>query len=63
MLNQTSLIPPTDAFLKTRAPRSKGIRRIRTSGVMYVKYLMRKLESWTFLKNLAKLVVGFSGGL
>lgn len=34
-----------------------------TIGVMYVKYLTNQDELWTFLKNLEKLVVGFSGGL
>jgi hypothetical protein len=63
MENQTSLTPPTVASLKANAPTSRGIKIISTMGVMYVKYLTSHDELWTLLKNLEKLVVGFSGGL
>jgi len=63
MQNQTSSTPPTVALVNTKAPRSNGMRIIKTKGVIYVKYRTRKLDSWTLLKNFEIFVVGFSGGL
>lgn len=61
--NHESLTPPTVVFGNAKTPRSNGTRINMTIGVMYVKYLTNQDELWTFLKNLEKLVVGFSGGL
>jgi hypothetical protein len=61
--NHISWTPPTEAFLKIKAPRRIGMRIMRTNGVMYVKYRTKKLELWTFLTNLERLVEGCSGGL
>jgi hypothetical protein len=63
MENQTSSTPPTLASGKANNPTNNGMRIRSTMGVMYVKYLTSHEELWTFLKNLEKLVVGFSGGV
>lgn len=36
-MNHTKSTSPTVAVLKINTPRSKGIKRIKTSGMIYVK--------------------------